>query len=472
MKKYRLFITFFVLSIFFVACSKSFLEIEPQQEVSISRAFEDVDALQNALTGVYSTLQSSDYYGRSMIVIPELMADNIYLSTKSSTTYTDFDRFIVTKFENYTLDIWTDIWETAYNASRAVQGGEALISGSAEVSDNLMQLTGEAYALKALAHFDLVRLFAQPYNYTADASHLGVPVIDQVENYPVSPARETVADVYSAIISNLEKAIDLMVDETNDGYFSIGAAEGLLSRVYLYKEEWDSVISVSTRVINSGNYSLIDNADFIASFDQDFNNETLFEVVNNETDNVGSNSIGYFFAKDGYTYGLCTTELKNLFGGTDIRSGFLKTGSNIPYEFSAIFVLKYPQGLVQTDNIRVMRLAEVYLNRAEAYAKKGMTPEALDDLNEVVERADPTATVSGLSGQDLIDRIILERRKELAFEGHRLFDLNRNKMDVNIISKYETIYVEYPNDKLILPIPDAEMNANENMIQNSGYDVN
>lgn len=459
-----------VLSLLLVSCGKDFLEIQPKQNLSTDNAITDVNSMQAAVNGVYSLLQSSDYYGRSMILIPDLMADNLFISAKNSGRYLDFDAFIVQERDGYVEDAWNVMYAVIINASKAIQAAERIVDSGDPQPDKMSQLIGEAYALRALAHFDLVRLFAQPYNYTADASHPGIPIVSTISDDPILPARNSVKEVYNAIISDLEDSIILMNEDKNDGYFSIPSAEALLCRVNLYKEDWDETIIHANNVISSINYSLVLNPDYVDSWDVDFNSESLFEVVNTETDNAESNSIGHTFDVAGYADALVTDDLLNEYELNDVRRDLIRIGVKPNAEDPANFVEKYPDGALHTDNIKVLRLSEVYLNRAEAYANSEEPILALADLNQIVERADPSAAVSGISGQDLIDRIILERRKELAFEGHRLFDLNRNKKGVNIINSEDIIVASYPNDRFILPIPLSEIDANPNINENNpGY---
>ncbi|MBT30408.1 MAG: RagB/SusD family nutrient uptake outer membrane protein [Thalassobius sp.] len=449
------------------ACEDSFLEISPEQSVQSSEAITDPNTLQTAMNGVYSLLQNSGYYGRSVYVIPELMADNLYLSVRNSGRYTDYNSFSVQEQDGYAEDLWNQAYEVIINATKAIQGGEALEGEQEELVD---QLTGEAYAIRALAHFDLVRFFAQPYNYTADASHLGVPAISSIGDAPISPSRNTVSEVYSLIISDLENAIELMNEDTNDGTFSINAAKALLARVYLYTENWDGAISYATEVIESGNYQLVANEDYMNIWSEEYNSESIFEIVNTISDNASTNGLGHFFDPTGYADALATEDLVNIYDENDARLQTMTFGAKTGAEEEAYFIGKFPNGTQHDDNIRIFRLAEMYLIRAEAYARNANNTLAHADLNQIIQRASPDAEPVSLTGQELVDRILTERRKELAFEGHRLFDLNRNKKDVSIILSGSVIEASYPNDYFILPIPLSEINANPNIEpQNTGY---
>ncbi|RNL95217.1 RagB/SusD family nutrient uptake outer membrane protein [Sinomicrobium pectinilyticum] len=463
-------ITSLLLITCMVSCSSDFLDIEPEQNVSAEQAITDVNTLQTAINGVYSKLQSSDYYGRSMYVIPELMADNLALSIRNTGRYLDYDGFVVSEEDTFADGLWNTLYEVIVNASKAIEGGEKLEIVSGEQQEQINQLVGEAYALRALAHFDLVRLFAQPYNYTPDADHPGIPVINRSEDNEISPARNTVKEVYEQVNTDLAKALEKITADKKNGRFTSYAVKALAARSYLYQEDYTNAIKYSTEVIDNGGFSLAGNENYPDLWAEEFNSESIFEIVNTVADNAGTNGLGHYFDPGGYADALVTTDLFNLYDSNDARLGAIKKGSKTGAEENALFVYKFPRGTSRDDNVRILRLAEQFLIRAEAYAKTGKDAEARADLLKVMERATPGASAAGESGDALVDRILLERRKELAFEGHRLFDLNRNKKDVRIIQSENIIEAPYPNDKFILPIPLNELNANPDIApQNPGY---
>ncbi|MBD8487280.1 RagB/SusD family nutrient uptake outer membrane protein [Echinicola sp. CAU 1574] len=451
------------------SCSEKFLEIDPEQSVSTNNAITDVNTLQTALNGTYSKLQGSGYYGRSVYVIPELMADNLYLSLRNTGRYLDYHNFIVREQDSFAEDLWNTSYEVVINATRALQGGEALtLNGTQQEEAN--QMIGEAYTLRALAHFDLTRFFAQPYNFSADAAHEGVPIIATIGEDPIAPARNTVKEDYDLIIADLNKAIGLMSDETANGTLSLNAAKALLARVYLYTEQYELAAETANEVIQSGNYSLLSSENYSDIWSEDYNSEVIFEIVNTIADNAGTNGLGHFFDEAGYADALATEDLYATYADSDVRKSAIERKPKNGAEDNALFVMKFPQGALQDDDVKILRIAEVYLIRAEAYAKTGQETLALEDLNTLAQSRDPEAEPIVATGEALLDRILEERRKELAFEGHRLFDLNRNKMNVNIDQGINVIEESYPNNRFILPIPLSELNANPNILpQNPDY---
>ncbi|PKD18660.1 RagB/SusD domain-containing protein [Salegentibacter salinarum] len=454
-----------------ISCSEDFLEIDPEQNVAAENAVVDLSTLQTAVNGVYSNLQSNGYYGRNVYVMPELMADNLYLSLRNTGRYLDFNNFVVSEEDSYVESTWNSIYEVAVNATRVIEGGENLLEQFPGQEAQIKQLLGEAYALRSLAHFDLVRLFAQPYNFTAGASHPGIPLIIEINENEVSPSRNSVNEVYQHINSDLSTAVSFMTEANQDGRFSLNAAYALAARVALYEEENEKAITYSTNVIESNVFSLIPNERYMELWSLDFNEETLMEVINTIADNAGTNGLGHFFDVTGYADALVTEDLVATYDENDVRLQAILEGSKPGAEEEAYFVNKFPNGTLHDDNIKILRLAEQYLIRAEAYAKTGQNELAQQDLQVVMSRANPGAEEIAEVGNELIDRILLERRKELAFEGHRLFDLNRNKKGVSIDQgEGNVIEASYPNEKFILPIPLSELNANPQIgPQNPGF---
>lgn len=457
--------------LFTVSCSKDFLEIDPEQNVPAEDAVTDINTLETAVNGIYSILQEDGYYGRNMYIMPELMADNLRLSSRNTGRYLDFNNFVVSKEDTYVESAWNTIYEVAVNATRAIEGGEEIVEEFPEQKEEIEQLVGEAYALRALAHFDLVRLFAQPYNFTDDAGHPGVPLITEVSETQIAPPRNTVSEVYTAITSDLEKAISDMSEEKQNGRFSVYAATGLASRVALYQGDNEKAIEYSTKVIESGVFLLIPNGSYMNLWEEDFNQETLMEVINTIADNAETDGLGHFFDVTGYADALVTESLVDIYTEKDVRLKAITEGAKPGAEDHAFFVNKFPNGTQHDDNIKILRLAEQYLIRAEAYTKNGQDELAQKDLQAVADRADTGAEAITETGAALLDRVLLERRKELAFEGHRLFDLSRNKKDVEIDQGGgKLIEASYPNDRFILPIPLSEMNANPEIgPQNPGF---
>lgn len=486
MKRSYIILQVLLMALCFSACKKDFLEIDPTGQTAVNMVIIDLPSTKAAVTGTYSLLQSAAYYGRSVIILPDLMADNLYISRKNSKRYTSYDEYITASNDGTASGTWNILYRTIVNSNIIISKGEQLVVPETQVAE-MTHLIGEAYTLRALAHFDLLRFYAAPYNATPDASHIGIPVVIKSgtsKEEVISPKRNTVKEGYAQIVKDLQKALTILpptapvgFSASNKGHIGYYAAKALLARVYLYMGDWPNAEAMATDVITGNKYTLLTNANYVSgssNFRTQNNSETIFEVQFTATNNLKTDAVSAFLLQTGsYGDGLATDDLYNQYTATDVRRGFITKGkrSGSGGEDPAFVINKYNNITTYEEGSKVIRLSEVYLIRAEARAKQtGKDGLAAADLDVIAKRADaskPTTTETGIALQNLI---LLENRKEFAFEGHRLFDLTRNKLS---FIKYRTDGITLPiantSLKTILPIPLAEMNVNPNMEQNEGY---
>lgn len=451
-----------ILTLF--SCSDEFLELKPHQSVALETAIESLEDYQAAVFGTYSGLQSSNYYGRYFVLVPDVMSDNVKQNSQANRAqlFSDFAT-------NANDGIASGMWNTMYNT---IARANTVINAEAEIADAVRdqqdQFIGEAYAIRALAHFDLVRMFAQHYGYTAGNDHEGVPVVT-VFDKDARPRRNTVAEVYTQVVADFQEAISLLNDDPGSTRISKEAAQALLARVYLYMGNYPEAASLATQVIESGAYSLTSTADYVSDWESGSVSEALFEIAFSEVDNNGSDALGRMYIVEGYGDYLPAGDLLDLIPEGDVRLGLFKEDENLSGEYGTVRVNKFPDPSVQ-DNTPVIRLSEVYLIRAEALARTGDDAGAQADLDVIRMRALPEAAATTATGDELVDAILTERRIELMFEGQRLWDLMRTQQGVMRVNcTNQTCEVTYPDDRFVSPIPQAELDANENMTQNPGY---
>lgn len=452
------------------ACDSDFLSLTPKQSVAFSDFFKTLDDFESAINGCYDQMQLPDWYGRYMLLVPDIMGEDVKQNSQANRAreWAEYSGS-TTSIHLVDVEFWAEIYEAINMANQIIH---APFDPAAAIQDEYNQILGEAYAVRALSHFDLVRIFAQHYTYTADASHPGVPIVTEFD-LASRPTRNTVAEVYEQIIADFDQAITLMTfDPSNAGRFSIEAVQALLSRVYLYMDDFANAEAMASAVINSGKFSLVPAADYANMFLPGLSSEAILEVINNQTDRFAFDHVGYMYQKTGYGDYLPSKDLLNLIDDDDVRKTTFVEDAGLVGQYGDYRVNKFPSAGEDngTDNIPVIRLAEVYLNRAEARAATGNTGGAQDDLNMIRQRALPTAPDVTLIGTALLDEILIERRVELCFEGHRLFDITRHKQDlVRVDCTAPVCTVTYPDNRFILPIPLQEMDVNKNMVQNPGY---
>ncbi len=467
MKTYKIFIVTILAGLVF-SCSDSFLELTPQQSVSDTEALLDLDGYKSSITGIYNKLSGAEYYGRYMIMIPDVLADDVKQNSQAN-RLVDYAEHIQRVSDTDALNLWGSAYE-GINAANAIINSETILADA--ILDEQNHIVGEAYALRGLIYFDLVRMFAQQYNYTADASHLGVPI---VLNFDLDnePSRSTVAEVYEQIISDMTTGISLMSNSSRSGNsntLSPNATRALLAKVYLFQEDWSNAEAMASSVIDSGDYSLISNDNYYDLWTTDNSTESIFEISMTETDNVGGNGIAGLYLQAGFGDYLPSNDVVDLYPSNDVRLSTFEIDPLLTGEFAPNRMIKYPD-INGFDNVKVVRLAEMYLIRAEARAEIGTDiAGAQDDLDMVRQRAIADEPDNSEIGDALKDAIFLERRLELAFEGQRLWDLMRNQMDiVRTNCTAQTCFIAYGADTVIMPIPQDETDVNPNLEQNSGY---
>ncbi len=452
-----------LMTSFLSSCKDSFLELSPYTQVPNEVAVSTEADLLVALRGTYAQLRSANLFGRTIPVIGDLGADNVFLSSRNSGRYFAFDQYVITTanadYEGY--------WNNAYTA---ILRANNIIDAKLTENANVNQIKGEAYALRGLLYFNLLRSFSK----SGEPATEGVPIVLHYDP-TLKPKRNTVQEVYAQIQSDLDKAYTSMTDYTGSARFSKFAARALAAKVSFYQGDYEKAFTYATEVINSSGFTLL-TADKVAAYwaspasnTSTVKTETLFEVSADATLNVGTDELGYIYNQAGYGDLLANEELYKLYSDTDVRKKLITIGSRAQAENPAYIVNKYQNVSGDRDDKKVLRLSEVYLIAAESAARTNKEPDALKYLNALVAQRDP-GFVYASTGATLIEDIITERRKELAFEGDRFFDLNRLKRDiVRVGGKYQIRNVPYSNNFRIGPIPQTERNANPNISQNPGY---
>jgi hypothetical protein len=461
------------LTILLTASScEDFLDRDPEDKISNEGLFKDMEGVNYALAGAYNGLTDDNYYRKNFILVSGLKGGNIKFSSNIVEMYLDRYR------DTYNFDHSPADQQTAYYAYRQIYEVLDMINniihnipdakgGTQAEKDHVM---GEAKALRALCHFDACRLFAQRYGHTSNAQHLGVVIVRKSPDVFDQPERATVYDSYKFIVQDLKEAIELLesTPEQNKSEYWIDAtaAKALLARVYLYKEDWNNAIDMATQVIEDNNHSLVGHNQYVEKWNQnEFNEEQIWILDNSyELAEALSKYIGVPGISD-KTQMTLSHDLLDLYGDDDVRGQLITTFENDTVS------TKYRSSNNIESNIPMIRLAEMYLIRAEASARVGEEIQARSDLDAIRKRANPQASFPNYSGQELIDQILKEKRKELALEGHLFFDLKRLGRDIvrTDCNATKNQNLEYPNPNLVMPIPKDEMDYNENMTQNEGY---
>jgi len=452
------------------SCKKSYLEKAPADALLSDQALSTVAGLQDALKGTYSAMRSATLFGRDFPVIGDLQADNTFVETKNSGRYLAHYNYSVVSSDAVASEMWNNAYLAILRANRIL---ETKLTGA-----DVDAVKAEAYAIRALMYFKLVNIYARPYTDNPDG--LGVPLVLKYDPF-LYPPRNTVKEVYTQIVSDLTAAVPVAPAYTSSVRLSKYSIEGILAKVYLYMGDNAKAKTAALDVINNGGFQLTTPANYEAYWANPAVRtdklETLFEIDADVINNNGFDDLGGIYI-NGYQDIYASSQLVALYSATDIRTSVLiadatKSGAN------AVLVNKYPNASSpDRDNLKVLRLSEIYLVAAEA-SLPGNEVDALKYLNALMAKRDP-GFVYASTGATLFNDIIKERRKELAFEGDRFYDLNRLKLPVARVANGGAIQagtgnvnlnVPYSSTKRIAPIPQGEITVNKNIAgqQNPGY---
>ena len=460
----KLYIFILLTAIIGTSSCSDFLNVMPKGRVTTPSFLSSPDGLRAALVGTYSKLYT--VYDGDFVRYPDVAGNmlSIFNATESANMISQYN---FTSNEDEELGavgkIWSDTFEAMANANNIIQYAPKVAEDYPLQAADIDRIMGEALFIRALCHLDVCLCYAQPYNYTADASHLGVPVLYKTPGPDDNEPRRSVAEVYTLICNDLTRAEELLADKSPRGqyYVSLDAVRALHSRVSLYMEKWQDAIDyaddvIPTKSLTQGqNYYNMYRNPVVAS-------EVIFRFDGTE---MGSKHRS-FYAETA----IPADTLFTLFDSRDTRLQVL-------YKDGAHYCMKYESdlnqlGLNHGDETIVLRLSEMYLNAAEAACMLGNYTNARGYIKPILERAVDAdyaqEVLANTSDAKLLDLVRKERVKELCFEGHNFFDIVRWKMDL-VREKATTSIVKrinYPSDYFVLPISRYELSANRNMQPN------
>lgn len=488
------------------SCVNDWLDVAPSDGTDADAALTSSSDLDAARTGMYKALKGNsslvDYYGQQFFVYGDVHAGDDYQynnlgGSNRASFYYDMNYQTASEFTSSTSSsnvAWKSPYIVIGRANRIIAAAEGgALSDAAEAKATIDQYAAEAKVLRALAHFDLVRIYGKPYTEDQGAS-LGVPLVTEVLESNAKPARSTVAEVYTQVVKDLTEAIssNALATETEPGYVSVWGAKAILSRVYLNMGDYANALSVAEDIIKNSGAALWTRDQYFKAWDASTPNESefLFRLnVAGSTDNNDLNGIGNLQQRDGYKEMVATKKFVDMLTSDpkDVRNDMFlpaKAEKEVAvYGTNKVFLNKLRgQGgnLRNVTIVPIIRLSEVYLTAAECAFRNNDKTKAVEYLNDLVKNR--TTTVASLATVDNItlDRILIERRKELIGEGQRYFDALRNNETITRYASeadkgwHKTLSKEaqsFNRDyfKAIAAIPQAEINANPNIKQNTGY---
>lgn len=457
------------------ACDQT-INKTPEQSIPSDQLFTDSTAASRALTGMYDGLQANGIYGGFPVMAADFTADVANFSG-SFTTWQQAQNFNLVSTHGPTQNIWSDHYDVINRANLIIDNVPNIDGISQSGIDDFV---GQAKFVRALAYFNLVRWFGQPYEPGASNDQPGV--ILQTEGVQstdpeFNKPRASVGEVYSQIRADLEDAIGRLDVEGTRIRAGQATANALLAKVSLYQGNWDDAASRAQTVISQPEFATSGSP--VTPYANESSSEIIFAVSYSSTDNTGTNDFmsSFYLPSDLGGRGDINPLAQFLDDSEsgDIRTGIGSVGSSeingdsLLYAYNGnVWTNKWTQNSFG-DDAPVLRVSEMHLIRAEGLARgSGSDADARSAVNVVRNRAGLSDVSSSLSGQALIDEIIQQRRYELAFEGDRRHDLQRLGRTISS----GTQVLQPGDNQRILPIPNRAIQVNDALdqsSQNPGY---
>lgn len=483
------------------SCVNDWLDVAPSDGTDADAALTSSSDLAAARTGMYAALKGNsnlvDYYGQQFFVYGDVHAGDDYQynnlgGSNRASFYYDMNYQTASEFSSNVA--WKSPYIVIGRANRIIAAAEGgALSDAAEAKATIDQYAAEAKVLRALAHFDLVRIYGKPYTEDQGAS-LGVPLVTGVLESNAKPARSTVAEVYTQVVKDLTEAIssNALATETEPGYVSVWGAKAILSRVYLNMGDYANALSVAEDIIKNSGAALWTRDQYFKAWDASTPNESefLFRLnVAGSTDSNDLNGIGNLQQREGYKEMVATKKFVDMLTSDpeDVRNEMFLPATAAKevatYGTNKVYLNKLRgQGgnLRNVTIVPIIRLSEVYLTAAECAFRNNDKTKAVEYLNDLVKNRTTTGASLATVDNITLERILIERRKELIGEGQRYFDALRNNETITRYTSeadkgwHKTLSKEaqsFDRDyfKAIAAIPQAEINANPNIKQNTGY---
>jgi len=446
-----------IISLSLPGCTK-LNQVSPTS-VLASQMFQDTTSLQEALTGLYSTLESENYYGGFYPMFADLNSDNGIAGGYNNTSLNEFGYYSVTTSNEYLQNMYIAIYYSIANANAIITN----VGSVPHITPQLLKsVKGQALAIRALAHFDLLRAFGYHWDTT---SPYGIPVVLTVQTAEDVVPRNTVAATYAAILADLNTAATLLAGETSRdaNYINPAIVNALLARVCLYEKDYTDAAKYATLVINDGAFALADKNSFPSIYTTKLGKESILELPFNQQNPSFYNALTYARPEAASTEVLfiASQNLKEFLAGrnNDLRINLLDTAS-VNFQPNAR-TLKYASDITLKDNSAyVIRIAEMYMIRAEALGRTA----GLADLNMIrTNRGMVPLQPSDVPDDATYAQAVSdEDRSEFNFEGHRYFDLARTGQVNSVLG--------VPATNSCYPIPQHEIDATHGVVvQNPGY---
>lgn len=505
MKKIKISILFALVMFSTTSC----LDKYPEYAVEQNKAITNINQADEAVIGIYSTFMSSALYSGYLTLLPDIQSDLVYAVNGYSNTHGAIWRWDILPTDTEIEAVYATLYEVIGNCNFFLDNAKKLQATliNDDDLDYLERLCGEAYFARALAYSELIKLYCVDYKSDEEAKNeLGVVITD---NYygDKNITRASLYDSYQFVIADLERAAEMLAlgedyDTAVDGelfnasqYFNEYTAYALRARIALYMRNWEDAIKYSTKIIDSGYYSLASTTSEISSgvsyYQYMWEHDMAFEIiwkVGFTSTNYGGSLGRVFWNYDYSNYYpdyVPASWVLNLFDSNDLRDDICfytaTTGHShgltwpLLYKYYGNVDLYNSAMLLHTSMPKVFRLAEQYLIRAEAYARSA-TPDYNKAAKDIVALRTKRYSASygggvAMNEKNAMEIIEEERVKELYMEGFRLQDLKRwekgfeREPQDQSLPHGSSLKIEADNPLFVWPIPQHEIDAPGSNIQ-------
>jgi hypothetical protein len=476
MKRYNsIFILFFAASIL-SGCKKDFLDREPISDLTEGNFFKTGNDAESAIIAAYDNLQT-EYYIFDYYINNDVVSDDCYAGGDNQNNF-QLDRFTTTTTNGNVNRDWIYLYD-AISRTNAVLDNVGNINSPDLTETRKQEILGEAAFLRAMHYFQLVNLYG--------AIPLITHKVNSTDPSIVYQARVPVEAIYESIITDLNFAVSRVpwVYPSSKQRATRGACYALLAKAHAHKPtpNWAEVLNATSAITSGSTYSLMTNYNFLWDGNHENCAESIFEiqfVASGSEANWGPQlTLPPSITKDSWR--------KFNTPSNDLIAAFKAAGDTLRYHASIVYETKLPwkdsyfpndtipftyklrtaAGWASPNNNILIRLADVILLQAEAKTELNDLAGAITDLNTIRTRA-MLPNTHAVSQDQLRDSIALERRLELAFEGHRWFDLKRTGKAISTMNNLNLDY-NVTTERLIWPIPQNELDRNPKLTQNPGY---
>lgn len=475
----------FLLLLGLLSSCEKFLDLEPVSngiavdEGSDSAFYKTASEAEAALGGVYADFRN-EYFELDYFVNGDAQSDDAYAGADNPANFQIDDFNIDATNLNITRD-WAYLYSTIGKANLVIDNVMA-VPDSALTMDRRRGIIAETSFIRAFQYFQLVQLYGDVPLVLKSITTFNLEILPELY-----PPRTPMSEVYAQIILDLETALpDVPESAVNKGYVTKGAVNALLAKVYATIEphDWNKVLQYCNAVI-AGPYSLLPNFDELWDNMHENSEEAIFEINYEGTSSSGNWGVSMFRGMDWKKFNIPSNDLVKAF---DDEQDNIRKGSSIFFDdvtgkwsdpnwpqTNYPFINKYRKADAPSpQNYIFIRLADILLLKAEALNEMGNVSGAAELVNQVRSRVNLANTPAGTQ-EAMRLAIEKERRLELAFEGHRWYDLKRTGRAIEVMNSVKgpdgvtPIGYNLTQNRLLWPIPQAELDKNSNLVQNIGY---